>query len=328
MITNTEISIIIPVYNASSTLQVCIDSILNQDYPHWEALLIDDGSSDHSYNICQELTKKDNRIKALQQEHQGVSTARNLALSKVQGKYVCFIDADDSIEPNYLSTMYEHRNFDMVICGYYVDTYNKEKLLNRKGYVPDDIKINNITDKSILMNLFKSGMININCNKLLKADIIQKNKLQYPIYPVNEDYIFMVNYLLQSQSICTITKPLYHWNRVINQSTGVNSIPNNILSIYNEAHLLTRRFFKNDSIADNIIYYSYYFIVLKYLSNLSKKESATKLKEFHQNSLVKASYNAYHPQSFGEKLLHGLQKKGMFQCYYKLYQFINKWKRS
>lgn len=323
-----QISIIIPIYNTASTLETCIQSVLKQDFQDWEAILVDDGSSDNSYNQASDLSQKDSRIKVLQQEHQGVSTARNLALSKVQGKYVCFVDADDSIEPNYLSTMYKYRDFDMVVCGYYVDTYDKEKLLNRKEYTPDDIRINKITDKSILMNLFKSGMININCNKLLKAEMIQKNRLQYPHYPVNEDYIFMVNYLLHSQSICTITQPLYHWNRVFGQSTGVSSIPNNLLSIYNEAHLLTRRFFQDDFIADNIIYYSYYFIILKYLTNLSKKESTKKLKEFHKNALVKAAYDAHCSTNHGEKFLHWLQKKGYFRCYYLLYRILAKWKRQ
>ena len=230
----TEISIIIPIYNTATTLETCIQSILKQDFLDWEAILVDDGSSDNSYECALNQAKTDSRIKVFKQEHQGVSAARNLALSHAQGKYICFVDADDTIEPNYISSLYTYREYDMVICGYFVDTYQGKELIKKEKHIPEALCIPKLSTRRQLQNLFTSGIININCNKLLKAEVIQKNKLQYPLYPVNEDYIFMLNYLLHSQSICTITKPLYHWNRVIGQSTGVSSIPNNLyLSICN-----------------------------------------------------------------------------------------------
>ncbi len=326
MITNPEISIIIPVYNASSTLQACIDSILNQDYPHWEALLIDDGSSDHSYNICQELTKKDNRIKALQQEHQGVSAARNLALSKVQGKYICFVDADDCIEPNYLSSMYAHRNYDMVICGYYVDTYDKKTLVSRNKYTPDAIRVNDFIYKNNLISLFESGMININCNKLLKTEIIINNNITYKNIPINEDYTFMVEYLIHSNSLCSIQDHLYHWNRTIGVKTGVDSLPTNIVDIYNKAHVLTTRFFNNKTIANRILYYSYEIIIYKYfkiidINHPNSENIFIKLKQLHKNNYVKEAIQSHKPKNRGERFTHTLIKLGLFKTLY----YINKY---
>lgn len=327
----TDISIIVPVYNSAKTLNTCVDSILNQDFIHWELLLVDDGSTDNSLTICQEYEVKDQRIKSLSQTHQGVSSARNLALKEAIGKYVCFVDADDTIEPNYLSSLYQYHAYDMVIGGYFVDCYDSNKnLKSSTPHLPHTITLPCITNKEELLPLFMNGMIHINCNKLLNLDIIRKNQLSYSNYPVNEDYFFMVQYLMYAHSICTIPKPIYHWNRIENQKSGVNSMPTNILAIYNEAHLLTRDYFKNNDIADKILYFSYQFIVLKYFSSLNEKIDSSQfvfeeLNRFHKNPLVKASYHAYKPQSKGEKIIHEIQKRGYFRLYYLLRQTILKW---
>lgn len=326
-----EISIIIPIYNTASTLEACIQSILDQDFQDWETILIDDGSSDDSLTICQQYSTENCRIKVFSQEHQGVSAARNLALSHAQGNYVCFVDADDTIESDYLSSLYTYREYDMVICGYYVDCYDSSyKLKSRTPHFPHSIALSNITDRSVLAPLFMNGMIHINCNKLLNLDIIQKYQLRYKDYPVNEDYLFMVQYLMHIQSIGTIQKTIYHWNRIENQMSGVNAMPSNLLSIYNEAHLLTRDYFNNNGLADNILYYSYQFIILKYFSLLTEKKESSrfifnKLDDFHKNPLVKASYLAYEPQSKGEKIIHEIQERGYFKLYYLLHQTILKW---
>lgn len=324
-----EISIIVPIYNSVSTLEACIQSIVDQDFQYWESILVDDGSSDNSYQFAVNLAQKDSRIKVLRQEHKGVSATRNLALSYAQGKHVCFVDADDTIETNYLSSLYTYREYDMVIGGYFVDCYDVDhKLTNRTPHLPYSITLTNITDRSVLAPLFMNGMIHINCNKLLNLEIIRKYKLCYKNYPVNEDYLFMVQYLMHTQSIATIQKTIYHWNRIENQKSGVNSMPSNLLSIYNEAHLLTRDYFKNNELADNILYYSYQFIILKYFSLVSEKKETSsvfnKLKEFHNNPLVQSSYLTYKPKNKGEKIIHEIQKRGYFKLYYFLRQTILK----
>ena len=143
----SEISIIIPIFNSVSTLEACIQSIVDQDFQCWESILGDDGSSDNSYELSVNLAKKDSRIKVLRQEHKGVSAARNLALSCAQGKHVCFVDADDTIETDYLSSLYTYREYDMVIGGYFVDCYDVDhKLTNRTSHLPYSISLTNITE--------------------------------------------------------------------------------------------------------------------------------------------------------------------------------------
>lgn len=89
------ISIIVPVYKVEPYLSQCVDSLINQTYPHLEIILIDDGSPDNCGRICDDYAAKDNRIKVIHQENQGLSAARNTGLSNVSGDYVMFIDGDD-----------------------------------------------------------------------------------------------------------------------------------------------------------------------------------------------------------------------------------------
>ena len=98
-----ELSIIIPVYQANSFLRACIESILSQDFQEYELLLIDDGSDDGGEQICDEYAGKDARIFTFHQKNQGVSAARNLGLCHARGEYICFVDADDSLEHTLLS---------------------------------------------------------------------------------------------------------------------------------------------------------------------------------------------------------------------------------
>ena len=101
------ISIIVPVYNAEKYLKRCVNSILNQTYPGFELLLVDDGSTDGSGIICDEYAEIDRRIVAFHSENRGVSAARNKGLENAEGHYICFIDADDYVGKDYLRILVE-----------------------------------------------------------------------------------------------------------------------------------------------------------------------------------------------------------------------------
>lgn len=97
---NPLISIIVPVYNSEKTLDRCINSILEQTFQNWELLLINDGSTDRSREICDEYTLKDKRIKTIHKENGGVSSARNKGIKCSKGDYILMLDSDDSLELN------------------------------------------------------------------------------------------------------------------------------------------------------------------------------------------------------------------------------------
>lgn len=99
------VSIIVPVYKAEKYIRKCLDSIITQTFVDWEAILVDDGSPDRCGKICDEYAKQDDRIKTFHIENSGVSSARNLGLRKSIGKYICFVDADDYLDVDYVSSL-------------------------------------------------------------------------------------------------------------------------------------------------------------------------------------------------------------------------------
>ena len=142
------ISIIIPVYNVVHYLDECLQSVVNQVYTDWECILVDDGSTDGSSEICDEWGKKDSRFIVYHQMNSGVSAARNHALFHIQGQYVVFIDSDDTIGEKHLWELIHAPKADLVVSGIkqeytdgssreYKNMYNKTFPLNRSSI--DDI---------------------------------------------------------------------------------------------------------------------------------------------------------------------------------------------
>lgn len=138
------VSIIVPVYNAEKYLANTLDSIIRQSYKNFELLLINDGSTDKSKAICDKFALKDRRIKVLDKNNGGVSSARNYGLSVAEGEYVIFIDSDDYLTADMLETLVndiESTKSDVAICGFWhvtEDEYKKicagEKLHNKKSW--------------------------------------------------------------------------------------------------------------------------------------------------------------------------------------------------
>ncbi len=114
-----KISVIVPVYNASSTLNRCVDSILNQTFSDFELLLINDGSKDHSGQLCDEYAKKDPRVRVFHKENGGVSSARNLGLDNATGEWISFCDSDDWVLPEWLAIFIKHTDSsDLIISNF------------------------------------------------------------------------------------------------------------------------------------------------------------------------------------------------------------------
>lgn len=118
---NTLISVVIPTYNVAPYLRLCLESIESQTYPHFEVLLINDGSRDDSKDICQEFINKDKRFRYFEQENLGISAARNTGIVHSNGEFITFIDGDDFIDPNYLEELYHaalKNDSEIVVASY------------------------------------------------------------------------------------------------------------------------------------------------------------------------------------------------------------------
>lgn len=176
------ISIIVPVYNAEGTLNRCINSIIKQTFSNWELLLIDDGSTDQSYEICDEYAAKDQRIKAFHKKNGGVSSARNIGLDYATGEWITFCDSDDYVNSNWLDiymSLINRYNVDMVCQG-----MQKTGLDVFPKYCPG---IDYYGDsKNALIHLKESLLLGFVWNKILKKSIIDKNELFF-----DENIVFM-----------------------------------------------------------------------------------------------------------------------------------------
>lgn len=121
-------SFIIPIYNIENYIRKCVDSILNQEYKNFEIILINDGSTDESLNICNNYAQIDKRVKVINQSNTGVNVARIKGIEAASGKYICCVDGDDFIEKDYLSIIENYTledNIDIICFNYYVNTSKK-----------------------------------------------------------------------------------------------------------------------------------------------------------------------------------------------------------
>lgn len=318
-----KFSIIVPIYNSAETIEACVESIIAQKEIDWELILADNGSTDNSQEIINRLSASDARIKAISVPRRGVSFARNAALDIAIGEYIAFVDSDDTIEADYLSNL--NTGADLSICGYQVDYYNSDHGITRCDlHVAKAVTWHIGESKQNLQEPFEKGFFHLCCNKLYKRSIIEQNCIRFQEFPVNEDHIFILSFLKYAESITIVEKPLYHWIRIEGKTTGVNSLPDNLLSIYNQSHLLTREFFKDNSIADRIAYISYEMIIYKYY-DIHKKGALAKsglyriLCEFVSNPLVKEAYKSYSPKTKGEATLYYLMKSGLYKLHYIVY---------
>jgi glycosyltransferase involved in cell wall biosynthesis len=181
------ISVIVPVYNVEQYLRRCVDSILTQSYQNLEIILVDDGSTDSSGDICDWYKKQNGRIKVIHKENGGLSSARNAGLDIADGEYIGFVDSDDWIVENMyetLLTLLISTNSDVVGCRWREVTHaHSSSAKSRKQY---PFKIYEHDD--ILINFFKDEFKSSVCSRLYKTDVIKN--IRFFEGRIHEDYLF------------------------------------------------------------------------------------------------------------------------------------------
>lgn len=212
MKTDSMISIIVPVYNVEKYLDRCVQSILIQSFKRFELILVNDGSTDNSFEICQKYRKKDSRVILISQENKGLSAARNTGLNNAHGDYICFIDSDDFIEKDYLKLLLNNlksNNADISICEYF--------LSNEKGKKYSIVKLNEPKNISILSgkNTF-NYFYEDNCvpnvvawNKLYKASLFKELRYKEGYY--FEDEFIARPLFYAAKRVSFLREPLYNY---------------------------------------------------------------------------------------------------------------------
>lgn len=205
-----KLSIIIPVYNAERTLSHCVESVLSQRFSDFELLLINDGSTDLSLSICNEFAKQDKRVKVIEQENGGVSSARNKGLLQACGDWVTFIDSDDKICEEYFSIFDYNPIEDLIVGSIYIETC--KVLCTLEG---PPIGVSGLTSYSFTESQLTNTLFNGPCAKFYKRSIIVENNIYFDedLY-FGEDAVFVKTYLLYINSYCSSNKIIYNYNDI------------------------------------------------------------------------------------------------------------------
>lgn len=295
---NPIISIIVPVYNGDKYLSRCVDSILNQTFQDWELLLVDDGSTDKSGEICDEYATKDKRIKAFHKKNGGVSSARNYGIRHSRGKWLTFIDIDDYVQDSFLEILIQEANsVDMVVSGaYYIN--------DRKVFLPPN-RLFNISDDLLLLDEQLCSIYLMTCwAKLFKRTFIINEGIYFDSsLRIGEDTDFVLRYLKQIRSIKFVHIAFYNYNdeeknKLFKYALSANDFSNHLFLILDSLNQLKKKynysFCKFEYLLND--YYSRLFFM--YLMNLKNYRSFYKEHRNYARSKVK-----YMPDSFKKKVL-------------------------
>ncbi|XVG98540.1 glycosyltransferase [Eubacteriales bacterium KG127] len=212
-----KLSVIVPVYNIEDYIERCVESIVTQDYPNFEILLIDDGSTDRSGEICDLLADKYSCIRIIHKPNGGQSSARNVGIDEAAGEYIVFIDGDDFIDKGMFQELMNLSNtdkYDVVGC-HHKDDYDG-KVIN------DDRELVKFECKGIeaLQYLLEGKLIpGTACAKIIKKDLLRT--IRFPVGKTYEDVFFTTELLLKAEITHFTTKAYYHyWHRPNSTTTG------------------------------------------------------------------------------------------------------------
>lgn len=314
------ISVIVPIYNTQEYLSKCLQSIINQTYKDLEIILINDGSTDSTLEICKRYSETDKRIKIINQKNQGVSTARNSALKIAKGDYIAFVDSDDYIKNNMfeiLKDSMERNKCDISICDFIIE---KTETCEEKSNIIEKVMTPKEGIKNMLLNDDFGGHV---CNKLYKRSLFSNIKFDKEI-KICEDLLINVEMFLKSNSVVYTSQKLYYY------VTRMGSATNN--QIFSEqsytskiAYQKIEKILANDK--DLLIYSKYFALIsnynyikeLKYSSKYYKKKYLkTSLHEFRKN------FSAYKLMASNKGKLKLMLIYINVNIYYAVFKFIEK----
>ncbi len=207
------VSVIIPVYNAEHTLLSCVESVLNQTYPEIELILINDGSSDGSARICDSLKRTDSRVVFVSRQNSGVSKTRNEGIRRAKGKYVIFLDADDSLERDAVSLAVSQADAyaaDVVFWGFtYVFDDRSSVNFEQNAYGGDKEGF----FRNHFISMLEKEQLNPPWNKLIRRDFLINNDIFFKEdFAICEDMIFNAELLTNCERTAIIDKTLYYYH--------------------------------------------------------------------------------------------------------------------
>ena len=214
--TRPAVSVIVPIYNAEPFLDRCVQSLLSQTLHNIEIILVDDGSTDLSKNLCESYAKQDDRIKVISQSNKGVAMARKAGMEIATGHYSIHTDPDDWVDPSMLEELYTkaiNDGADMVVCDFMIE-------FNNRNYRTAQ-QITDYKSQMFLRQIMYGKAHGSLCNKLIRTELYKKHNIIF-FEGINycEDYLTCVQLLLKGIKISYIPKAFYHYDQVVNNNSA------------------------------------------------------------------------------------------------------------
>lgn len=283
-----EVTIIVPVYNASDTIEKCVQSILLQSFTNFELLLINDGSKDHSLSVLEKLEQKDTRIRIVNQENRGVAKTRNLGIQLASADYIMFIDNDDFIETDYIETFYNEivkEKLDVVIGGY-------KRINSESKILHEEVLRDTEWSKYIIVAPWA---------RIYRRDFLLEKNIQFFDYGIGEDVVFNLLAYSKTKNVGIIPYVGYYW---FYNAKSVSNTSQKGLSKDLHLKVVLEEISANcgDSDKELLEYYLYRYLVWYMLFSGRKATKAEFLRHFYENKTFLDQRFAYKNHLFSSKI--------------------------
>ena len=279
-----KISVIVPVYNVEQYLERCVDSIINQTYTNLEIILVNDGSTDNSGKLCDELAKKDERIRVIHKENGGLSDARNRGIDEAESDLVGFIDSDDYIDSDMYEVLLKNLNntdADLSMCALY-DVYNntpEAQVANKETW--------ELSSEQAIKMVMEAKILSVTAvNKLYRKSLF--SDLKFEVGKIAEDAFIMIKLLDKCEKIVATNEKKYYYvhreNSITTQKFSTKFL--NVIEAYEQnSNIILEKYPKLKDVAQTRMNWAYFYVLDRLLldDNYNDKELENKLISYLKN---------------------------------------------
>ena len=279
-----KISVIVPVYNVEQYLERCVDSIINQTYTNLEIILVNDGSTDNSGKLCDELAKKDERIRVIHKENGGLSDARNRGIDESESDLVGFIDSDDYIDSDMYEVLLLNLNdtdADLSMCALY-DVYNntpEAQVTNKETW--------KLSSEQAIRMVMEAKILSVTAvNKLYRKSLF--TDLKFEVGKIAEDAFIMIKLLDKCEKIVATNEKKYYYvhreNSITTQKFSTKFL--NVIEAYEQnSNIILEKYPKLKDVAQTRMNWAYFYVLDRLLldDNYNDKELENKLISYLKN---------------------------------------------
>lgn len=334
----SKVSVVIPVYNTKKYLRKCVDSVLAQTYDNLEIILVDDGSTDDTGALCDEIAKGFQNIQVIHKVNGGLSDARNAGMAVATGEYTCFLDSDDWMDEDCIEEALneaKNENADVVVWGYHTDFYDEnEKVLKSHDVIPAQFKNTEKIDENIDVDKI-IGLCGYAWNKLYKTEVIKNKQFAKGISLV-EDILFNADVMAENVKVSFINKAFTHYIQRQRETLGTKYYPDyldlKIKAIEADERILTCWNTPKEMVESFVcgMYLAVSWSMLTNLlkSQLTKKEKINKIKDLLNEKQILAKISKARENSLNNKLRKKiilLKKPSLMMWLIKLLENSKKW---